>query len=89
MKKFWMNTIPALLVIFVLVFGFAAFHVQIQNAEASGSGGTDCVYRTAQCRTESENVTISCNTAPVNQQRCSNARKDYDAVCTAASNACN
>ncbi len=86
MRKFWMNSIPLIAVLFVLAFGFVAFHVLIQKAEASGA---DCTYLEAQCQTESQNVTISCNTNPVNQERCDNARADYDAVCSAASNACN
>ena len=86
MRKFWINSIPLVAVLFVLAFGFVTFHVLIQNAEATGAA---CTYLEAQCRTESENVVLSCNTNPVNQERCDYARADYDAVCSAAANACN
>ena len=84
MRKTLIASIPALAVLFVLAFGFVTFHVPVQNAEANA-----CTYLTAQCRTESENVTISCYIPPVNQERCNNARKDYKKVCDAAAKACN
>ena len=86
MRKFWMNSIPVLAVLFVLAFGFASFHILTQNAEATG---TDCTYQTAQCATEAGNIVYACHNPPVNQQRCENAHRDYEVVCEAASEACN
>lgn len=84
MRKALIASIPAFAVLFVLVFGFVTFHVPVQNAEADA-----CTYLTAQCRTESENVTISCYVPPINQERCNYAREDYEKVCNAAAKACN
>jgi len=86
MKSVVVKSAPALAVLFVLVFGFVAFHVLIQNTEASGN---DCAYLTAQCETEAANVISACHNPPINQERCDNANNDYAAVCSSAANACN
>ena len=87
MRSLLIKSVPALAVLFFLTFGFVTFNAHLQNAEA-GESSNACGYLTAQCRTESENVTVTCLIPPVNQRNCEFARQDYEEVCNNAAEAC-
>ena len=77
MKSTLIASIPALVVLFGLVFGFATFHLIAQNAEATGA---ECNYLEYNCDQESRNVRIACNSN--NAERCRNAQSDALRVCS-------
>ncbi len=77
MKSTMMASIPALVVLFALVFGFGTFHVVGQNAEASGS--PDCVELADDCSQAQENASTAC--ASGNVERCENAQAAAIQVC--------
>ena len=76
MKSTLIASIPALVLIFALTFGFGTFHVMLQKAEASGSNCDDLQYRCNQAR---ENERIAC--ASGNTERCESAKADRMQVC--------
>ena len=76
MKSTLAASIPALVVLFGLAFGFATFHLMIQNAEATGA---ECNYLEYNCRQEAENARVVCNSN--NAERCKNAKIDRMKVC--------
>ena len=51
MKSTLIASIPALIVLFGLAFGFVTFHLIAQNAEATGA---ECNYLEYNCRQERE-----------------------------------
>ena len=84
MKSTLVASIPAFAVILVLAFGFVAFHVMIQKAEASG--GADCNYLSANCSQEQDHVNSACRSD--NEERCKNATADAAQVCSEYYNKC-
>lgn len=76
MKSTLIASIPALVVLFALAFGFVTFHLMAQNAEATGA---ECNYLESNCRQETRNVRIACNSN--NAERCRNAQSDMAQVC--------
>lgn len=77
MKSTLIASIPALVVLFGLAFGFGTFHLIAQNAEATGA---ECNYLEYNCDQESRNVRIACNSN--NAERCRNAQSDALRVCS-------
>lgn len=84
MKSTMMASIPALVVLFALVFGFGTFHVVGQNAEASGS--PDCVELADDCSEAQENESIAC--ASGNVERCENAQAAAMQACSEHASKC-
>ena len=76
MKSTLIASIPALVVLFGLAFGFVTFHLIAQNAEATGA---ECSYLAYNCRQEGEHARNACNSN--NAERCRNARSDRMQVC--------
>ena len=76
MKSTLIASIPALVVLFGLTFGFVTFHLIAQNAEATGA---ECNYLEYNCDQETRNAKIACNSN--NAERCRNARNDRMQVC--------
>jgi hypothetical protein len=83
MKSTLIASIPALVVLFGLAFGFVTFHLIAQNAEATG---VECSYLAYNCRQEREYATDACNSN--NAERCKNAQSDSLAVCREYFNTC-
>ena len=83
MKTTLIASIPALVVFFVLAFGFATFHLIAQNAEATGA---ECTYLEYNCRQERNHAREACNSN--NAERCKNAKNDKLAVCREYYNTC-
>ncbi len=77
MKSTMMASIPALVVLFALVFGFGAFHVVVQNAEASDS--INCQELADACTRAQENASAAC--ASGNVERCESAQAEAVQVC--------
>jgi len=77
MKSTLIASIPALVVLFGLAFGFVTFHLIAQNAEATGA---ECNYLESNCRQETKHATDACNSN--NAERCRNARSDALRVCS-------
>ncbi len=77
MKSTLIASIPALVVLFGLVFGFVTFHLIAQNAEATGA---ECNYLEYNCDQEARNARRACNSN--NAERCRNARNDAMQVCS-------
>ena len=76
MKSTLIASIPALVVLFGLAFGFVTFHVMVQKAEATGA---ECTYLEYNCDQEREYATNVCNSN--NAERCQNAMNDRMHVC--------
>ena len=76
MKSTLIASIPALVVLFGLAFGFATFHLIAQNAEATGA---ECSYLAYNCSQEREHASDACNSN--NAERCRNAQSDRIQVC--------
>ena len=76
MKSTLIASIPALVVLFGLAFGFVTFHQIAQNAEATGA---ECNYLESNCRQEMRNAIDACNSN--NAERCQNAKNDRMQVC--------
>ena len=76
MKSTLIASIPVLVVLFGLAFGFVTFHLIAQNAEATGA---ECSYLEYNCRQEGEHARRACNSN--NAERCRNARNDRMQVC--------
>ena len=71
MKSTLIASIPALVVLFGLAFGFVTFHLIAQNAEATGA---ECNYLEYNCDRERIHATDACNSN--NAERCKNAQND-------------
>ena len=76
MKSTLIASIPALVVLFGLAFGFVTFHLIAQNAEATGA---ECNYLEYNCDQEIRNARRACNSN--NAERCKNADSDRMQVC--------
>ena len=76
MKSTLIASIPALVVLFGLAFGFVTFHLIAQNAEATGA---ECNYLEYNCRQEIDNARLACNSN--NAERCKDAESDRMQVC--------
>ena len=76
MRSTLIASIPALVVLFGLAFGFVTFHLIAQNAEATGA---ECNYLESNCAQENRNVRIACNSN--NVERCRSAQSDRIQVC--------
>ena len=76
MKSTLIASIPALVVLLGLAFGFVTFHLIAQNAEATGA---ECSYLAYNCRQEIKHATDACNSN--NAERCRNAKNDRIQVC--------
>ena len=85
MKSTLVASIPALVVLFALVFGFGTFHVVVQNAEASDSDD-ECDRLSTACSEAEENESIAC--ASGNVERCENAQADRMQACTEYESEC-
>ena len=77
MKSTLIASIPALVVLFGLAFGFVTFHLIAQDAEATGA---ECNYLEANCDQEARNARRACNSN--NAERCKNAQNDALQVCS-------
>ena len=84
MKSTVMASIPALVVLFALAFGFGTFHVLVQNAEASDSD--DCKQLADDCSQAQENASAAC--ASGNVERCENAQAEAMQACSEHANNC-
>ncbi|MDE0427598.1 MAG: hypothetical protein OXN25_22315 [Candidatus Poribacteria bacterium] len=78
MKSTLVASIPALVVLFALVFGFGTFHVVVQNAEASDSD--DCKQLADDCSDAQESASTAC--ASGNVERCENAQAEAMQTCS-------
>lgn len=76
MRSTLIASIPALVVLFGLAFGFVTFHLIAQNAEATGA---ECNYLESNCRQELRNESRACNSN--NTERCRDAQNDRLQVC--------
>ena len=83
MKSTLIASIPALVVLFGLAFGFVTFHLIAQNVEATGA---ECNYLESNCRQEIRNARIACNSN--NAERCKDAQSDRLTVCREYYNTC-
>ena len=83
MKSTLIASIPAVVVLFGLAFGFVTFHMIAQNAEATGA---ECNYLEYNCRQERENAIAACDSN--NAERCKNANSDRIKVCNEYLNTC-
>ena len=77
MKSTLIASIPALVVLFGLAFGFATFHLIAQNAEATGA---ECNYLESNCKQEIDHASDACNSG--NAERCRDAESDRMQVCS-------
>ena len=85
MKKFWMNSLPLLAVLFVITIGFTMFN----NLDASPSDTNDpCPDLSEICRQEVNYVIVVCKKYGGDSNWCKDARKDADKACNAAMDAC-
>ncbi len=78
MKSTLVASIPALVVLFALVFGFGTFHGVVQNTEASGS--INCQELADACTRAQENAADAC--ASGNVERCENAQAEAMQTCS-------
>ncbi len=85
MKSTVIASIPALVVLFTLMFGFGTFHVVVQNAEASDS--SDCSTLAEACSQAQENESVAC--ASGNVERCESAKAERIQVCSDYDSKCN
>lgn len=76
MRSTLIASIPALVVLLGLAFGFVTFHLIAQNAEATGA---ECNYLESNCRQEIDHAIDACNSN--NAERCRNADSDRMQVC--------
>ena len=76
MRSTLIASIPALVVLFGLAFGFVTFHLIAQDAEATGA---ECSYLRYNCDQETRYATNACNSS--NAERCRNAQSDRTQVC--------
>ena len=76
MKSTLIASIPALIVLFGLAFGFVTFHQIAQNVEATGA---ECSYLEYNCRQERDHARDACNSN--NAERCKDAQNDRMQVC--------
>ena len=76
MKSTLIASVPALIVLFALAFGFVTFHLIAQKAEATGAA---CSYLAYNCGQEAQHVVDACNSN--NAERCRNAQSDRAQVC--------
>ena len=83
MKSTLIASIPAVVVIFGLAFGFVTFHVMVQKAEATGA---ECNYLQYNCKQERKYAEVACNSN--NAERCKNANSDRIKVCNEYLNTC-
>ena len=85
MKKFWMNSLPLLAVLFVLTIGFTMFN----NLDASPSDRNDpCVDLEEICRQEANYAIVTCEKYGSDSNWCKDAKKDATKACEAAMDAC-
>lgn len=75
MKSTLVASIPALVLVFALTFGFGTFHGMLQKAEAS-----DCSSLQQRCSDAKENESIAC--ASGNAERCESAKDNTEQVCS-------
>ena len=81
MKKFWINSLPILGVLFVLTVGFAVFN----DLDASPSDTNDpCPDLWTICWQEANYATVTCEKYGGESNWCKDARKDADKACYAA-----
>ena len=84
MKSTLVASIPALVVLFALAFGFGTFHGVGQNAEASDSD--DCKQLADDCSEAQENASAAC--ASGNVERCENAQAEAMQTCSEYDSKC-
>lgn len=85
MKKFWMNSLPLLVVLFVLTIGFTMFN----NLDASPSDTNDpCADLSEICRQEANYMSVTCEKYGSDSNWCKDAVKDATKACEAAMDAC-
>ena len=85
MKKFWMNSLPLLAVLFVLTIGFTMFN----NLDASPSDRNDpCADLLEICFQEANYASVTCEKYGSDSNWCKDARNDADKACIAAMNEC-
>ncbi len=85
MKKFWMNSLPLLAVLFVLTIGFTMFN----NLDASPSDRNNlCADLAEICRQEANYATATCEKYGSDSNWCKDAWKDANKACNAAMNEC-
>ena len=81
MKKFWMNSLPLLAVLFVLTIGFTMFN----NSDASPSDTNDpCADLWEIYRQEANYVSVTCKKYGNGSNWCKDARKDANKAYHAA-----
>lgn len=81
MKKFWMNSLPILAVLFVLTVGFTMFN----DLGASPSDHNDpCPDLWEICFQESNYASATCERYGSDSNWCKDAKKDADKACYAA-----
>lgn len=81
MKKFWINSLPLLAVLFVLTIGFTMFN----NLDASPSDTNDpCPDLWEICRQEVNYAAVTCEKYGSDSNWCEDARKDATKACNAA-----
>ena len=81
MKSTLIASIPALVLIFALTFGFGTFHGMLQKAEAS-----DCSSLQQRCSDAQENESTAC--ASGNAERCESAKDNREQACGEYYSAC-
>ena len=81
MKSTLIASIPALVLIFALTFGFGTFHGMLQKAEAS-----DCSGLLQRCNDARQNESIAC--ASGNAERCESAKTEAAQACSEYENTC-
>ena len=85
MKKFWINSLPLLAVLFVLTIGFTMFN----DLNASPSDTNDpCPDLVEICFQEANYATVTCRKYGNDSNWCKDARKDANKACNAAMNNC-
>lgn len=84
MKSTVIASIPALVVLFALMFGFGTFHVGVQNAEASDSD--ECKQLSIACSEAQENASAACATG--NVERCNSAQAEALQACSEHASKC-
>ena len=81
MKRFWMNSLPLLAVLFVLTIGFTMFN----NLDASPSDtNDDCADLWEICRQEASYAIDTCKKYGSDSNWCKDARKDANKTYHAA-----
>ena len=85
MKRFWMNSLPLLAVLFVLTIGFTMFN----NLDASPSDTNDpCVDLEEICLQEANYAKATCKKYGSDSNWCKDAIKDATKACRAVMDAC-